>query len=110
MIFYDNPRFLTPKPTSMQQTKTNLRQQISGFLRHMHAEAGNSIQHVTIVVHGQPWQLEDDLYTEQLTVSKMEGASSLSYQQFRLADAPIDNNITFIATQPVKTPKTARGF
>ncbi|MBO9152719.1 hypothetical protein ACFOTA_10910 [Chitinophaga sp. GCM10012297] len=85
----------------MQQTETNLRSQIYGFLRHVHAAAGNSIQHVSIVVHGR--HLEDDLYTENLALKKAEGANSLSYQHFRL-DAPIDNNITVVSIGRVKTP------
>ncbi len=83
----------------------NLRKQISGFLRHMYAEAGNSIQHVTIIVHGQPDYLEDELYTEHLSLGKPQGAQALSYQHFKL-DGPIDNMVTLVSTRKKQPPST----
>ena len=76
----------------------NLRKHISGFLRHMYAEAGNSIQHVTIIVHGPPDYLEDGLYTQTLSLGKPQGAQALSYQHFKL-DGPIDNMVTLVASR-----------
>ncbi|RPD40242.1 hypothetical protein [Chitinophaga barathri] len=81
----------------MQQTETSLRKLISGFLRHVHAEAGDSIKHISVTVHGQLYHLEDGRYTEQLATCKMPGAKSLYYQSLQV-EGPIDNMVTLIAT------------
>ena len=87
----------------MPLSAISLRRQISGFLRHIHAEAGNSIRHITIIVHGQPDCLEDGLYTEHLSLAKPQGAQALSYQHFKL-DGPIDNMVTLVATRKMAGP------
>lgn len=81
----------------MLNTETNLKTLIASFIRHVHAEAGESIRHITVTVHGQQEHFEPDRRIQHLAAEKTPGVATLSYQEMSL-EGPIENLVVFIAS------------
>ncbi len=80
-----------------------LRDVITRFLQDLHETAGPSVRHVTVSVHGEASYLSPDREINAISVNKMQGVSTLSYQEIPV-EAPIANIITLIVTDNEAAP------
>lgn len=96
------------KPSNMQTIKSSLQEEqlrsiITRFIRQLYEAGGQSIRHVTVTLHGEPAFFSDNRNVNAISVRKIQGVTTLSYQDLDV-DAPISSTITLVATENQKQP------
>lgn len=91
----------TISKSSLQEEQ--LRNIIARFIQQLYEVSGYAIRHVTLTLHGDPAFFSDSRSVNAISVRKIQGVTTLSYQDMDV-DAPISSTITLVATDNQKQP------
>lgn len=91
----------TIKPSPLREEQ--LRNIIARFIHQLYESGGEAIRHVTITLHGKPEHFCDTRRINAIAVKKIQGITTLSYQDFEVK-APIPSTVTLVAAENENQP------